>query len=150
MLHPHLCVLNVILRRVEQSSLLPKYLKWQIKKGQTYFICTDLSAWVCLCLCEWTEMCQSLCTVWLSDVHGLCSSGTLLEAAVSIVLEWGVSTYYTSQMVQRKYERGRERQREMELHFLCETTNYQHSSAGVNIYLILNMFSFMKHYTTLD
>lgn len=36
----------------------------------------------------------------------LCSSGALLGAAVSIVLEQGVSTYYTSQRVQGKYERG--------------------------------------------
>lgn len=38
--------------------------------------------------------------------HFLCGSGAVLEAAVSIVLWWGVSTYYTSQMVQRTYERG--------------------------------------------
>lgn len=33
----------------------------------------------------------------------LCSGGALLEAAVFIVLERGVSTYHTSQMVQGKY-----------------------------------------------
>lgn len=43
--------------------------------------------------------------------HVLCSSCALLEAAISIVLERGVSTYYTGPVVQRKYERERDRGR---------------------------------------
>ena len=75
-----------------------------------------------LCVCESEQACVEACVQFfgLTAVRVLCSSGSLLEAAVSIVWELRVSTYYTSQMVHRKYQRERERERwgGMGLHFL--------------------------------
>ncbi len=86
-------------------------------------------------------MCRSLCSVWLFDVHVLCSSGALLEAAVSIVLERGVSTYYTSQMVQRKCERERGKERWSYTFCMRLDSLWQHNSAGVKISVILSVCS---------
>lgn len=102
-----------------------------------------------LCLCERTGMCWSLCTVWLSDVHVLCSGGALLGAAFSIVLEQAVSTYYTSQMVQRTCERERGGERWSYTFCMRLDSLWQRNSAGVKISVILSM-CFHLWSTTLD
>lgn len=77
----------------------------------------------CVRVCESEQGCVEACVQFFGSTAArvLCSSGALLEAAVSIVWERRVSTYYTSQMVHRKYQRERERERcrgGMGLHFL--------------------------------
>lgn len=73
--------------------------------------------------------------------HVLCNSCALLEAAISIVLEQGVSTYYTNPLVQRMYER--ETEREIELCFLHQI-RFPLEPNSAEILILSICFSFMK------
>lgn len=64
------------------------------------FICADV---------KWGGL--SFCMFCFHHVHVLCGRGALLEAAVSIVLERRVSTYYTSYGAEKVRERLRQKDR---------------------------------------
>lgn len=152
-----LCVLRVILPQKQKpsSSQLPKYLsKWGIKESSDVLYMHRHECVSCVRVCESEQGCVEACVQFFGSTAArvLCSSGALLEAAVSIVWERRVSTYYTSQMVHRKYQREREREvqgRDGVTLFRLGSL-WQHDSVGVNISLILSMcFPFKEHYSGL-